>query len=129
MNDFKIAKNYVGSRLNPKVKSNINMKVEKQKITFTEEETRDLNNRLLLMFQLSLLQENICDDIGRIFKSKDVLVFEIKHTHKMIKKLILENHKSFLGSLTQEQMDGVCDDADDLQRLVNKWAGINDKIL
>lgn len=127
--DCKIARNYVGSRLNPKVRNNVNMKVEKQKLTFTEEETRDLNNRLLLMYQLSLLQENICADIGRIFRSKGALVFEIKHTHKMIKKLILDNHKSFLGNLSQEQMDVICDDADDLQKIVNKWAGINDKIL
>lgn len=127
--DCKIARNYVGSRLNPKVRNNVNMKAEKQKLTFTEEETRDLNNRLLLMYQLSLLQENICADIGRIFRSKGALVFEIKHTHKMIKKLILDNHKSFLGNLSQEQMDVICDDADDLQKIVNKWAGINDKIL
>ena len=127
--DCKIARNYVGSRLNPKVRNNVNMKVEKQKLTFTEEETRDLNNRLLLMYQLSLLQENICADIGRIFRSKGALVFEIKHTHKMIKKLILDNHKSFLGNLSQEQMDVICDDADDLQKIVNKWAGINDRIL
>lgn len=127
--DCKIARNYVGSRLNPKVRNNVNMKAEKQKLTFTEEETRDLNNRLLLMYQLSLLQENICADIGRIFRSKGALVFEIKHTHKMIKKLILDNHKSFLGSLSQEQMDVICDDADDLQKIVNKWAGINDRIL
>lgn len=127
--DCKIARNYVGSRLNPKVRNNVNMKVEKQKLTFTEEETRDLNNRLLLMYQLSLLQENICADIGRIFRSKGALVFEIKHTHKMIKKLILDNHKSFLGNLSQEQMDVICEDADDLQKIVNKWAGINDKIL
>ena len=127
--DCKIARNYVGSRHNPKVRNNVNMKAEKQKLTFTEEETRDLNNRLLLMYQLSLLQENICADIGRIFRSKGALVFEIKHTHKMIKKLILDNHKSFLGNLSQEQMDVICDDADDLQKIVNKWAGINDKIL
>ena len=127
--DCKIARNYVGSRLNPKVRNNVNMKVEKQKLTFTEEETRDLNNRLLLMYQLSLLQENICADIGRIFRSKGALVFEIKHTHKMIKKLILDNHKSFLGNLSQKQMDVICEDADDLQKIVNKWAGINDKIL
>lgn len=127
--DCKIARNYVGSRLNPKVRNNVNMKAEKQKLTFTEEETRDLNNRLLLMYQLSLLQENICADIGRIFRSKGALVFEIKHTHKMIKKLILDNHKSFLGNLSQEQMDVICDDADDLQKIVNKWAGINDRIL
>ena len=127
--DCKIARNYVGSRLNPKVRNNVNMKAEKQKLTFTEEETRDLNNRLLLMYQLSLLQENICADIGRIFRSKGALVFEIKHTHKMIKKLILDNHKSFLGNLSQEQMDVICEDADDLQKIVNKWAGINDKIL
>lgn len=109
--DCKIARNYVGSRLNPKVRNNVNMKAEKQKLTFTEEETRDLNNRLLLMYQLSLLQENICADIGRIFRSKGALVFEIKHTHKMIKKLILDNHKSFLGNLSQEQMDVICEDA------------------
>lgn len=127
--DCKIARNYVGSRLNPKVRNNVNMKAEKQKLTFTEEETRDLNNRLLLMYQLSLLQENICADIGRIFRSKGALVFEIKHTHKMIKKLILDNHKSFLGNLSQEQMDVICDDADDLQKIVNEWAGINDRIL
>lgn len=127
--DCKIARNYVGSRLNPKVRNNVNMKAEKQKLTFTEEETRDLNNRLLLMYQLSLLQENICADIGRIFRNKGALVFEIKHTHKMIKKLILDNHKSFLGSLSQEQMDVICADADDLQKIVNKWAGINDRIL
>ena len=127
--DCKIARNYVGSRLNPKVRNNVNMKAEKQKLTFTEEETRDLNNRLLLMYQLSLLQENICADIGRIFRSKGALVFEIKHTRKMIKKLILDNHKSFLGNLSQEQMDVICEDADDLQKIVNKWAGINDRIL
>lgn len=127
--DCKIARNYVGSRLNPKVRNNVNMKAEKQKLTFTEEETRDLNNRLLLMYQLSLLQENICADIGRIFRSKGALVFEIKHTHKMIKKLILDNHKSFLGNLSQEQMDVICEDADDLQKIVNEWAGINDRIL
>ena len=127
--DCKIARNYVGSRLNPKVRNNVNMKAEKQKLTFTEEETRNLNNRLLLMYQLSLLQENICADIGRIFRSKGALVFEIKHTHKMIKKLILDNHKSFLGNLSQEQMDVICEDADDLQKIVNEWAGINDRIL
>lgn len=127
--DCRIAKNHVGSRLNPKVRSNVNMKAEKQKIVFTEEETKDLNNSLLLMYQLSLLQENICADIGRIFRSKGALVFEIKHTHKMIKKLILDNHKSFLSNLSQEQIDVICEDADDLEKVVNKWAGINDKIL
>ena len=98
-------------------------------VKFTPEEKRDLNNRLLLLAQLSTLQENVCSDVERIFKEHGFYRFEIKHNHKQIKKLVKTNFSQFFDTLSPEQLDMYCDDADDLQELVNKVAGINDRIL
>lgn len=37
--------------------------------------------------------------------------------------------RDFFDMLTQKQIDEFCGDADDLERIVKKWAGINDTIL
>lgn len=98
-------------------------------VRFTPEEKRDLNNRLLLLAQLSTLQENVCSDVERIFKEHGFYRFDIKHNHKQIKRLVKTNFSQFFDTMSPEQLDMYCNDADDLQKLVNKWAGINDKIL
>lgn len=49
-------------------------------VRFTPEEKKDLNIRLLLLAQLSTLQENVCSDVERIFKEHGFYRFEIKHS-------------------------------------------------
>ena len=55
--------------------------------------------------------------------------FSIKHNHERIKKMIRSNYDDFFKRFSDSQTDEFCTDADDLQKIVNKWAGINDRIL
>lgn len=50
---------------------------------FTEDEGFDLTKRLLLLYHLSVLQENICKDVERIFNKKGIYGFSIKHNMRL----------------------------------------------
>ena len=43
--------------------------------------------------------------------------------------MIHSNYDDFFKRFSDSQTDEFCADADDLQKIVNKWAGINDRIL
>ena len=55
--------------------------------------------------------------------------FSIKHNHERIKRMIRSNYDDFFNRFSDSQTDEFCADADDLQKIVNEWAGINDRIL
>ena len=72
---------------------------------FTEEEGLDLTKRLLLLYH------------------------SIKHNHEAVKRKVRTCYGDFMRDFSERQTDIFCDNADSLERVVNKWAGINDKIL
>ena len=96
---------------------------------FTEDEGLDLTKRLLLLYHLSVLQENICKDVERIFNKKGIYGFSIKHNHETVKRKVRTCYGDFMRDFSERQTDIFCDNADSLERVVNKWAGINDRIL
>lgn len=103
--------------------------MQDSRVKLTEEEGLTLSKRLLLLFHLSLLQENVCKDIERELKGKGIYRFLIKHNHEKIKRLIKANYEDFFKRFTGRQIDTFCNDADDLQKIINEWAGIKDDIL
>ena len=103
--------------------------IKSNNIEFTQEDREDLNRRLLLLVQLGTLQSNVCAEIEAIFKRYGFYRFEIKHNQKRIRSLVSKGFRDFFDMITQKQIDEFCDDADDLERIVKKWAGINDTIL
>ena len=96
---------------------------------FSDTDKIQLSKRLLLLFQLSVLQENVCKDIERELGGYGVYGFSIKHNHERIKRMIRSNYDDFFKRFSDSQTDEFCADADDLQKIVNEWAGINDRIL
>lgn len=95
----------------------------------SEDEGVLLSKRLLLLFLLSQIQEDVCADIERSLKGKSVYRFTIKHNHERIKNLIRSNYNDFYRNFSPQQTDMFCEDADGLTRIVNEYMGINDKIL
>lgn len=96
---------------------------------FTEDEKFLLIKKVLLLYHLSVLQENICKDVERIFNKKGIYGFTIKHNHEAVKRKVRTCCGDFMRDFSERQTDIFCDNADDLEKVVNKWAGINDKIL
>lgn len=96
---------------------------------FTEDEKFLLIKKVLLLYHLSTLQQNICADIERMLMGKDKYRFVIKHNHEAIKRYVRNCYNDFMRDFSERQTDIFCDNADSLERVVNKWAGINDKIL
>lgn len=91
----------------------------------TEEEINQINLRLLLLVQLSSLQMNVAWEIEQIFRKHGMFNFGIKHNHKRIVELIKGcGNSKFWETLSQEQIDDIVDDADTLERVVYRWAGI-----
>lgn len=95
----------------------------------SEDEGVLLSKRLLLLFLLSQMQEDVCRDVERTLKDKSAYRFTIKHNHEAIKRYVRNCYNDFMKDFSQRQTDYFCENADDLERVVNKWAGINDKIL
>lgn len=92
---------------------------------FTQDEIKQVNLRLLLLAQLSSLQINIAQEIEWMFKEKGVYKMTIKHNHEKIKNLLRNNsNKDFWNLLTEKQVDEFCNDADTLESLIYKWAGL-----
>ena len=46
-----------------------------------------------------------------------------------MKRKVRTCYGDFMRNFSERQTDIFCDNADSLERVVNKWAGINDKIL
>lgn len=95
----------------------------------TEDDKFLLIKKVLLLYHLSTLQQNICTDIERMLRGKDEYRFIIKHNHEAIKRYVRNCYNDFMKDFSRRQTDYFCENADDLERVVNKWAGINDKIL
>ena len=86
---------------------------------------RDINIRLLLLVQLSLMQTNIAWEIEQIFREHDMYNFNIKHNHKKIVELIKGCGKGdFWNGLTQEQIDAILCDADTLEDVIYRAVGL-----
>lgn len=91
----------------------------------TEEETIQLKKRLYLIYQLSTLQLNLTYEIEWSLRNRDRYRYTIKNFHKKIQALIRNNtNADFWRGLSQEQLDLLADDADDLERMVYGWAGL-----
>lgn len=95
------------------------------KDAMTEEEMRQLKKRLYLIYQLSSLQLNLTYEIEWALKGRDKYRYTIKNFHKKIQALIRNNtNVGFWKGMTQEQLDTLADDADELEKLVYGWAGL-----
>lgn len=92
---------------------------------WTAEEMHKRNTLLLLASHLATLQANIADEIEQMYKAKGVYQFSIKHNHKKIIQLLKENTTSvFFKRMNQEQVLVYGDDAEELERVVYAWAGL-----
>lgn len=92
----------------------------------TEKDRRAIYKRLLLLIHLSSLQQNVCREIEGIYVSRGKYRMRIKHEHEQIKRLVrrtLDTSPLFRG-MTPEQCGLMADDADGLEEIVKKWAGI-----
>lgn len=95
----------------------------------SKEEIRGINIRLLLLVQLSSLQGNIAWEIEQIFRKHNMYGFNIKHNHKKIVDFIKGcGNSKFWESLTMEQIDAICSDADTLEDIVYSWCGLKEKV-
>lgn len=84
----------------------------------------EVRKLLMVSFQLNTLLMNTWCSLENVFKRHGYYVFEIKHNHKQIKNLIRHKYSGFWENLSEQQIDTVCGDADELERLVYKWAGL-----
>lgn len=92
---------------------------------WTAEEMHKRNTLLLLASHLATLQANIADEIEQMYKAKGVYQFSIKHNHKKIIQLLKENTSSvFFKRMNEEQVLVYGDDAEELERVVYAWAGL-----
>ena len=95
------------------------------KESMTEEEIRQLKKRLYLIYQLSTLQLNLTYEMEWMLKGRDKYKYTIKNFHKKIQALIRNNtNVNFWKGMSQEQLDILADDADELDRIVYGWAGL-----
>lgn len=83
-----------------------------------------LNRLLMLMHHLSALAADVALEVELLLNQQGKFRYEIKHTHKMIRKLIAQNYKHLFGRLSDEQIEAYGEDSDDLEKLVYKWAGL-----
>lgn len=91
----------------------------------SEEEIRGINVRLMLLVQLSLLQQNIAWEVEQCFRKHNVYNFNIKHNHKKIVNYIKGNGNSdFWNHLTQEQIDALLCDADTIEDVIYRLVGL-----
>lgn len=91
----------------------------------TKEDIKGINLRLLLLVQLSSLQSNIAFEIEQIFREHNMFSFKIKHNHKKIVDFIKGcGNSKFWETLTQDQIDAICDDADTIEDIVYRWCGL-----
>ena len=92
----------------------------------TDDDNREINLRLMLLVQLSSLQMNIAQEIEQIYNERAQYKMGIKHNHEKLKNHIRQNtNNSFWKALADEYVDVICDDADDLEKLVYNWIGID----
>ena len=100
---------------------------KQKKNPLTKDEIRGINTRLMLLVQLSSLQMNIAWDIEQIFRKHGVYNFNIKHNHKKIVDLIKGcGNAKFWEQLTQDQTDAICNDADILEDVIFRMAGLRE---
>ena len=91
----------------------------------SEQDIVAINKRLLLLYQLSTLQLNISYEIEWMLRDKGGYNFTVKNNHKRLKSFISGNvNNEFWKNLTQEQLDVMAEDADDLESIIYKWADI-----
>ena len=93
----------------------------------TSDEIKGINLRLMMLVQLSSLQINIAQEIEQCFRKHGMYEFRIKHNHKKLVDFVRKSGNSkFWETLTQEQIDAICSDADTLDDLVYRWAGLRE---
>lgn len=83
-----------------------------------------LNKLLMVMHHLSALAGDVAMEVELLLNQQGKFKYEIKHTHRMVRKLIAQNHKHLFGKLTDEQIELYGEDSDDLEKIVYKWAGL-----
>ena len=89
----------------------------------TAEDVRHINLNLLLLLQLNSLCLNLVNEIRDIYKERGEYKLNIKHYHKQIKDLILQNYNGRCWEkFTLEQIEVIGEDADSLEELVLAWA-------
>lgn len=98
-----------------------------RKNELSEGDIRDINRRLLLVVHLSSLQQNICREIEGIYSSRGKYRMRVKHEHERIKALVRKNLYTgpLFGNMSPDQCALMADDADELEKIVKRWAGID----
>lgn len=93
----------------------------------SNEEIRGINLRLMLLVQLSSLQINIAQEIEQCLRKHGAYNFSIKHNHKKLVDFVRNSgNKKFWETLNQEQIDAICDDADTLEDIIYRFAGLKE---
>lgn len=93
-----------------------------------DEKQKDVLARKLLLLQLlNQLQLDICNDVQRELSAVSAYRFTIRHNHEKVMALIRKNYMDCFKN--EKQIDMFCDNADELTRLIYRWAGIDEKIL
>ncbi len=91
----------------------------------TDDERRGINVRLLLMYHLSTMLINFSAEIESVMNRQGLFKMTIKHHHKKIRSLVRDSidfavHKK----LTEKEVEDLCDDYDELEKLVKVFGGI-----
>lgn len=91
----------------------------------TDDEIRGINVRLLLMYHLSTMLINFSTEIESVMNRQGVFKMTIKHHHKKIRSLVRDSidlavHKK----LTEKEVEDLCEDYDELEKLVKVFGGI-----
>jgi len=78
--------------------------------------------KLTLMFQLAQLTLNLADEVESDFKSIGTYRMADKVTLKQLHTLLYRFLRDLYPNLTQEQLDDMIGDLDELESLTKNWA-------
>lgn len=83
-----------------------------------------LNSVLMVAHHLSSLAADMMTEAELLMSAAGKFRYEIKHTHREVRKLLGCNHRQLFGRLSDAQIDKYNSDSDELEKLVYKWAGL-----
>lgn len=91
----------------------------------TEEDLKKISVLILLLIHMSEMQEKICEDIEKIYRSRNCYRMKIKHTHRQILALIKKNiNNGAFMEMTPEQNGIIAINSEVFENMVYEWAGI-----
>lgn len=78
--------------------------------------------KITLMFQLSQLLVNLTDEIEADFRLVGAYKMQDKQTLKQLNRLLSRFLNDLYPNLTQEQIDEMIEDLDELEKIIKEWA-------